>query len=196
MLPLRCTRTGPVRGSIRIALLVGSTGPADHNRLRSPLQSRKPPMASPKLRPARASGAAPGLKAVFEDFNQRNANWLFDYAFFMALKEDQGGACWQEWPAPLRTRQPEALASARSRLAERIGRQQFRQFLFARQWEALREYARSASVKIMGDAPIFVCGDSADVWTNPHLFLLDLERRQRVDAGVPPDYFSPTGQLW
>ncbi|MFL5341614.1 MAG: 4-alpha-glucanotransferase [Gemmataceae bacterium] len=141
-------------------------------------------------------GAAPALKAVFEDFNQRNADWLYDYAFFMALKDDQGGATWQDWPAPLRSRQPEALAMARARLGDLIGRRQFRQFLFFRQWDALHHHATSRGVKIMGDAPIFVSGDSADVWANPHLFLLDLDRKQRVDAGVPPDYFSPTGQLW
>jgi len=142
------------------------------------------------------AGAAPALKSHFDDFNQRNANWLHDYAFFMALKDDQGGATWQEWPAPLRTRQRDALAVARSRLAERIARQQFWQFLFFRQWDGLRGHARERGIKIIGDAPIFVSGDSADVWANSHLFLLDAEHRQRFDAGVPPDYFSPTGQLW
>jgi 4-alpha-glucanotransferase len=136
------------------------------------------------------------LKPAFEQFTQENAAWLDDYALFMALKDGQGGASWQDWPAPVRLRQPAALASARTELRDRIGRHQFRQFLFTRQWVTLRDHARQRGVRIIGDAPIFVAGDSADVWANPHLFLLDAQGRQTALAGVPPDYFSPTGQLW
>ena len=142
------------------------------------------------------SGATPTLRGPFEEFQHRHGHWLPDFALFMALKDGHGGAAWQTWPDPLRLRHPAPLAAARTRLAGRIGRHQFLQFLFARQWAALKEYAKAKGVKVIGDAPIFVAGDSADVWANPELFLLDADRRQIVDAGVPPDYFSATGQLW
>ena len=136
------------------------------------------------------------LRADFNAFRSSNASWLEDFALFMALKESHGGAPWTEWPAPLRTRQPGALADARSLLAARISSVAFSQFLFFRQWNALRDYAHSKNVKIIGDVPIFVAMDSADVWANPDLFYLDEAGKPTVVAGVPPDYFSLTGQLW
>jgi 4-alpha-glucanotransferase len=142
------------------------------------------------------SGAAPGLKAAFEEFSVRQARWLDDYALFMAVKDSYHGACWQQWSEGLVLRKPEALEKARRRLAGGIGLHKFAQFLFFRQWSALREHAHQRGLKIMGDAPIFVSSDSADVWANPELFMLDAKRRPTVVAGVPPDYFSPTGQLW
>ena len=141
------------------------------------------------------TGAAPKLRGPFDEFVHGTA-WLADFATYMALKDAHAGETWQKWPATLRLREPGALAEARTRLADRIGRHQFFQFLFACQWAGVKEYAKAKSVKVMGDAPIFVAGDSADVWANPGLFLLDKAGRQSVDAGVPPDYFSATGQLW
>jgi 4-alpha-glucanotransferase len=135
------------------------------------------------------------LKDEFQAFVAAEASWLNDYALFMALKDALPGA-WYEWSAELVRREPATLTAARSAHAERIGRHQFTQFLFFRQWQALRKYATSQGVGFIGDAPIFISPDSADVWANPELFLLDADFRPTAVAGVPPDYFSPTGQLW
>lgn len=137
-----------------------------------------------------------GLREEFEEFRNRNAAWLNDYAFFMALKEENGGGSWINWPEPLRKRDEAALAAARLTLAPSILRFAFYQFLFFRQWRGLQAYAHHKDLTIIGDIPIFVAEDSSDVWAHPELFHLDEERRSTVVAGVPPDYFSPTGQLW
>jgi 4-alpha-glucanotransferase len=142
------------------------------------------------------AGRAAGLRGEFEAFCRREAGWLDDFALFMAVKESRGWASWQDWPAGLRERDPHTLESARRELADAVGKKQFGQFLFRRQWDALRRHAHAAGVKVIGDVPIFVAADSADVWANPKLFLLDERRRPTVVAGVPPDYFSKTGQLW
>jgi 4-alpha-glucanotransferase len=142
------------------------------------------------------AGAAPGLRPQMEEFTAQNSHWLDDYALFMALKGAQKGANWQEWPRPLVEREPAALQRARQQLAGPVGQFKLGQFLFFRQWKALRRYANERGIRIIGDMPIFVSPDSADVWSNPHLFLLDERRRPKVVAGVPPDYFSATGQLW
>ena len=136
------------------------------------------------------------LHDEFAAFRLENASWLDDYALFMALKESNGGAQWNHWPAPLRTRQLEALAEARAKLTERVSVVAFAQFLFFRQWNDLHAYAKSKQIQIIGDIPIFVAMDSADVWANPDLFYLDKAGKPTVVAGVPPDYFAPTGQLW
>jgi 4-alpha-glucanotransferase len=141
-------------------------------------------------------GSARPLQPEFERFSARQRAWLDDFALFMALKDTQTGASWQDWPAPLVLRQPAALQEAHRRLAHTVGQHKFRQFLFFRQWGALRAYARDKGIKLIGDLPIFVSPDSADVWANPDLFLLDGKRRPTAVAGVPPDYFSATGQLW
>ena len=141
-------------------------------------------------------GSAPALPPAFEEFCVKHAAWLDDFALFMALKDAQGGKGWQDWPAGLVLREPGALRGARQELAYQVGQHKFRQFLFFRQWGAVRQYARQRGVRLIGDLPIFVSADSADVWANPHLFLLDERRRPTVVAGVPPDYFSATGQLW
>ncbi len=133
---------------------------------------------------------------AFYLFCQHQAAWLDDYALFMALKEAHGGAVWSSWERPLAMRQPEALAEARTRLAESCQMQQYLQWLFFVQWAALRDYAHQKHLRIIGDIPIFVAYDSADVWANPGHFFLDDDGRPTVVAGVPPDYFSPTGQLW
>jgi 4-alpha-glucanotransferase len=141
-------------------------------------------------------GSAPALRQPFEEFCKRESAWLEDFALFMALKAAHGGAGWQSWPRDLVMRRPEALERARRELDGPLGMHKFGQFLFFRQWSALKGYANSKGVRLIGDVPIFVSGDSADVWANPQLFLLDEQRRPRVVAGVPPDYFSATGQLW
>lgn len=122
--------------------------------------------------------------------------WLPDYALFLALKSEHENKNWQEWPDELKTRQPAALAEARDRHAERIEVEQIIQWFFFRQWNALRAYANERKVKVFGDIPIFVAMDSSDTWCNPGLFQLDPDLKPTHVAGVPPDYFSPTGQLW
>jgi 4-alpha-glucanotransferase len=141
-------------------------------------------------------GRGSTLRPNFEQFIKHEAGWLDDYALFMAIKDTQQARSWTEWPDPARLRQPEFLEHARNELARSIGLHQFRQFLFFRQWQRLKAYANERGIKIIGDIPIFVSGDSADVWANPQLFALDRDRRPKFVAGVPPDYFSATGQLW
>jgi 4-alpha-glucanotransferase len=136
------------------------------------------------------------LQAEFSAFQAEKASWLEDYALFMALKEAHGGGSWVKWPAALRRREPAAIQKARLRYAQAILRQQFRQFLFYRQWDALHAYAGERGIQIIGDIPIFVAHDSADVWANPGLFYLFDNGNPMFVAGVPPDYFSATGQLW
>ena len=141
--------------------------------------------------------AHPGvLQAEFQAFCTENAAWLDDYALFMAIKETNGGGGWDGWPVPLRLREPSALQRARESLATLIVRFSFFQFLFFRQWKTVRDYAHSTGVQIIGDIPIFVAYDSSDVWAHPELFYVDSDGKPTVVAGVPPDYFSPTGQLW
>ena len=140
------------------------------------------------------------LKAKFDaelkTFQFAQGFWLDDFALFMAIKDAHGGASWNTWEASLRDRDPDALSKIRQKLAFEIERQIFRQFLFFRQWDKLRTYAKELDILIIGDIPIFVAIDSADVWANPDLFYLDKNGQPKVVAGVPPDYFSPTGQLW
>lgn len=136
------------------------------------------------------------LREAFAYFQAYNQAWLEDFALFMALKEMHGGAPWTTWEVGLRKRNQVALDEARSYLGVAIERQMFRQFIFFRQWKVLRDYTHAKGIQIVGDVPIFVAHDSADVWANPDLFFLDEEGLPTVVAGVPPDYFSPTGQLW
>ncbi len=136
------------------------------------------------------------LRAEFDSFRVANAAWLEDYALFKALKDAHGGACWLDWDDDLRRRKPAALSRARHRLQRVVEESAFRQFLFFSQWAALRQYAHERNVRFVGDVPIFVACDSADVWAHPELFQLDARQAPRVVAGVPPDYFSDTGQLW
>ncbi|MBM4425016.1 MAG: 4-alpha-glucanotransferase [Chloroflexi bacterium] len=140
--------------------------------------------------------ASPTLRAEFESFKHDQRAWLDDFALFMALKESHNGAVWSEWEPELVSRQVKALAASRERLADSIESQCLRQFLFFRHWKAVKEYAGAAGIKIIGDIPIFVAYDSADVWAHPELFYLDERGQSTVVAGVPPDYFSRTGQLW
>jgi 4-alpha-glucanotransferase len=134
--------------------------------------------------------------AAFEAFYATHGAWLDDFALFMALKEAHNGAPWNQWDPPLRQREPDALAAACSNLADRIRFQQFVQWLFFTHWLDLKRYANARDIQIIGDIPIFVAYDSADVWANPDLFYLDEDGNPTVVAGVPPDYFSATGQRW
>jgi 4-alpha-glucanotransferase len=129
-------------------------------------------------------------------FREAHASWLEDFALFLALRRAHGGAGWWDWPRPLALREPAALDDWSRSHRDEIERVEFEQFLFFRQWAALQRAAEQAGVLILGDVPIFVSRDSADVWARPELFLLDEEREPTVVAGVPPDYFSETGQLW
>ncbi|MGE5222421.1 MAG: 4-alpha-glucanotransferase [Omnitrophica WOR_2 bacterium] len=142
------------------------------------------------------SGAVPALKPLFDDFCNREASWLEDFSVFMALKEAHHLQSWLTWEPELRERQPVAMVLARKQLSGAIAQQKFRQFLFARQWGTLKTYANAHGIRLIGDVPIFVSADSADVWGNPQYFQLDERRQPLVVAGVPPDYFSATGQLW
>ncbi len=131
-----------------------------------------------------------------EIFIKENSAWLADYALFTSLKEHFGGASWQLWPEDLRRRRPEALAECREAFAADIACHSFVQYLFFKQWNELRSHIADQGIRIIGDLPIYVAEDSADVWAAPGLFDLDQELRMRHKAGVPPDYFSPDGQLW
>ncbi len=142
------------------------------------------------------AGPSDSLRKSYKLFCSENAFWLEDYALFMAIKEFHGGGSWDGWPEPLRHRDHAALLEARKSLASLIDRYTFYQFIFFRQWKALHDYALEKGLSIIGDIPIFVAGDSSDVWANPDLFFLDSDLKPTVVAGVPPDYFSPTGQLW
>lgn len=142
------------------------------------------------------AGRTTALKPEFEQFLAEESAWLDSFALFMALRDAHHGALWTTWPAELVRREPAALAKARREHADSIAQHQFRQFLFFRQWRQLRAYANENGIRLFGDAPIFVSLDSSDVWASPECFLLDAQRRPTVIAGVPPDYFSPTGQLW
>ena len=141
-------------------------------------------------------GALPSDQASFESFCDLNRDWLDDFALFMVLKQHHGDAVWTRWEPAIRWRDAEALAAWREKLSEPIAIQKFLQFAFFSQWREIRDYAHARGVRLMGDLPIYVAHDSADVWVNPQYFELDSEGNPKVVAGVPPDYFSATGQLW
>jgi 4-alpha-glucanotransferase len=136
------------------------------------------------------------LAGELQAFQQQEAYWLEDFALFMAIKQANGGGAWSGWPAPLRKRQSKALQQFAQENQTAIQRHIFRQFLFFRQWQSLKTFANQCDIQIVGDIPIFVAYDSADAWSHPELFHLDKEGLPKIVAGVPPDYFSPTGQLW
>lgn len=123
-------------------------------------------------------------------------SWLADFALFMAVKEQFAQIVWYEWPGDIALRRPEAMAHWRQELASDIEAHQVLQFFFFQQWQQLKSYANARRIRIVGDVPIFVAADSADVWANPHLFHLDQDGRPTLISGVPPDYFSATGQRW
>lgn len=137
-----------------------------------------------------------GLRHELAEFRQKHRGWLEDFALYSALREEQGGAPWWEWPVAERDREDGAMAAAGERLQAAVERVVFEQFCFFRQWGALRHYAAERGVALFGDMPIFVALDSADVWARRDLFDLDEAGCPRRVAGVPPDYFSETGQWW
>jgi len=143
----------------------------------------------------KAYGRFAGSEA-FDAFCRENSNWLSDFALFMALKAQKGGKPWYQWEKPLKNREPGAIAIARHTLAEDIRFYSFVQFLFHQQWEALRDYAHKAKIRIIGDVPIYVPWDSCDVWSSPELFDLDENLDPANVAGCPPDCFNEDGQLW
>ena len=138
----------------------------------------------------------PSIKKGYERFCKENADWLDDYTLFMAVKATQGGISFMEWDDELRRPTAAKKAELKEELAYDMGYYAFLQYLFFRQWAALKTYANIKGISIVGDIPIFVSMDSADVWANPEMFLLDEDGYPTVVAGVPPDYFSETGQLW
>lgn len=138
----------------------------------------------------------PELAGEYKNFCEVNQNWLDDYALFEALREHFGDLSWNQWPSELRSRKSPALVHARREHAQAIEQHRFEQFCFDRQWSDLRTYARKKGVYLFGDIPIFVAYDSADVWANQNLFKLDIKGKPISIAGVPPDYFSATGQHW
>lgn len=142
------------------------------------------------------AGAAQPLREAFHAFVIREHEWLDDFALYMALREARPRVRWNRWPRPLLRRNPAALRSAARELSPVVQRRKLEQFLFFHQLAGLRAYAAGKSVRFIGDLPIFVSPQSADVWTHPHLFKLDADYRPRVISGVPPDLFCPTGQRW
>jgi 4-alpha-glucanotransferase len=142
------------------------------------------------------AGIRSDLRPAYEQFCHDQAHWLDDYALFRALKGRFGGAYYLDWPKELVQRDQAALDRARRELADQVGLSCFVQFVLSRQAERLKAHAHGKGLKLIGDLPFFVSADSSDVWANPELFLLDAQRRPRFVAGVPPDYFSATGQLW
>jgi 4-alpha-glucanotransferase len=136
------------------------------------------------------------LSDELEDFKFQQASWLPDFSLFMAIKNSHGGVSWVDWPAPLRDRENSAIEQARVSYKDEIEQEIFNQFISFRQWDRLHIHCREKKVQIIGDIPIFVAHDSAEVWANPELFYIDELGYPSVVSGVPPDYFSETGQLW
>ena len=132
----------------------------------------------------------------YEKISLENANWLDDFALFMVLKEHFCGKIWSEWPQEVRDRHPETLKTLRKQLNEKIEMEKIFQCIFLQQWFALKDYCNRRNIQIFGDMPIYVEYNSSDVWVNPEMFKLDRKKKPFCVAGVPPDYFSETGQLW
>lgn len=133
---------------------------------------------------------------AYDEFRVANAGWLDDFAAFVAFKGRFDGRPWTDWPPEIRDREPGAVGALRQTLSKEIEKEKARQYLFFRQWSALRAHCRERGVRIIGDMPIYVDHDSADVWATPGIFKLDERKMPVAVAGVPPDYFSETGQLW
>ncbi len=175
----------------RIQGLPGHEGPADFGeatRLKLPL-----------IEEAAANfidRATPSQSLAFQKFCKDNISWLPDYAMFTILRRRFSYASWNEWPAELAHRQPEALTSLRTSASRELAIEQAVQFFFDQQWSALRSYCASKDIRTLGDVAIFVNYDSADVWTHPEIFELDELKKPLRVSGVPPDYFSATGQRW
>src|SRR3954471_280432 len=141
-------------------------------------------------------GAATEYRPALDAFRDEQAAWLDDYATFMALKSAHPEGAWSDWPTGVALREPAALAAAKERFRDEVRFHEFTQFLFHRQWNEVRRYANQRGIAVLGDLPIFVAYDSADVWAHRDLFRLDRHGRPTVVAGVPPDAFTAEGQFW
>ena len=144
----------------------------------------------------RAKQAGILQKSEYTEFVEKEEYWLFDYALYMAVKNQFGGASWDQWDEDIRLRKPEAIKRYSKELQDEISFYEYQQFLFHVQWSAVKAYANENGIEIIGDIPIYVAFDSADTWANPKLFQLDKENLPTGVAGCPPDAFSATGQLW
>ena len=175
----------------KIADLPAASGPVVYEAV---FPSKMPPLAEAARNFARnMTGSA---RARFERFCQENSDWLDDFVLFDALRAHYKLANWNEWPRELAHREPAAIAKVRQEKAEDLQMRRVLQFAFAEQWRSLRHHCARRSVRVVGDIAIFVNYDSADVWTHPELFRLDENRNPVVVSGVPPDFFSATGQRW
>ncbi len=137
-----------------------------------------------------------GFEKQFDQFCNSHKDWLDDFALFMATKEHHGGGLWTGWDKDLVLRKESALKKWTEKLVDEIRYNKFVQFQFFKQWKELKDYTNKKGIKIIGDMPIFIAYDSADLWANKHLFTVDEKGKLITVAGVPPDYFSKTGQLW
>jgi 4-alpha-glucanotransferase len=180
----------------RIAGLAGHSGNVDFGQV----ETRKLPLlheaAGNFLDRAQQDAGLAGQWAEFEAFCSEEAGWLIDYAYYAVLRKELNTGAWTAWPEPLRKRRPEALAQVAAQHGRALAQEQVLQFAFSKQWTALRTTAAMHGIRILGDVAIFVNMDSADVWVHPEIFELDEDLRPVRIAGVPPDYFSPTGQRW
>lgn len=132
----------------------------------------------------------------FDHFYSGHSHWLEDYALFTALKDHFGGAVWSRWPKEIKDRKAKRIQLSKKKFRDRMEMEKFLQFLFFKQWFSLKSYCNRKGIQIVGDLPIYVDYDSADVWGNPEIFKLNADKKPLVVAGIPPDYFSSTGQLW
>jgi 4-alpha-glucanotransferase len=180
--------------SLDLLVLSGWLAPEDRPRGADPAAWRRSRLAAARQGFLRRGSEAD--RSALASFATAHAPWLDDFALYQAVRTEQGGRAWLDWPAPLRDREPQALDAARTRLADAVEQSRFEQFVFFRQWGDLRRYANERGILLFGDLPIFVAHDSAEVWAHRELFTLDEHGVAQVVAGVPPDYFSATGQRW
>ena len=168
----------------------------EHGWLAADAEQTERPTALRLARHGFSDNASDDQRHEYHHFKTEQADWLDTYALFVALRDAHQGQGWSQWPTTLRDRHANALQAFSDQHAGAIEQVRFEQFLFYRQWNALRAYANERHIRLFGDLPIFVAHDSADVWAQPELFLLDAQGNPEVVAGVPPDYFSATGQRW
>jgi 4-alpha-glucanotransferase len=180
----------------RIAGLVGRSGNVDFNEVETRKLALLEEAAGNFLDRGPHEAKLAGQWAEFEEFCRAEAGWLIDYAFYAVLRREYNTGAWTAWPEPVRKRRPEALAKIAQQHGRALAREQVLQFAFSKQWIALCAAAAAHGIRILGDVAIFVNMDSSDVWMHPEIFELDEELKPVRIAGVPPDYFSPTGQRW
>jgi 4-alpha-glucanotransferase len=166
-------------------------GPVDYGKV----IDQKIPMLKKAFKLFRENAGRQDKNEYFH-FLEANSGWISDYALFMALKEEFGMKPWYQWDRPIKMKQEKVLYPYFSRLHEMIEFQKFIQFIFFRQWMSLKEYAHQKGIRIIGDMPLYVALDSVDAWANPDIFQFDKNKNPIAVGGVPPDYFSKTGQLW